>query len=291
MIEVDASLSYTYFQEVIAKHKDLIWKVIEYEEDGVTPKEVEIQKLKKNKKLFWFCLHFINGVKSAGILIEGVRYCCHCKTYPLNEEGDVGSLNLSGYCDPHFRHEARGVRCNVAKRHYDAIFSSHTSYYRTQTRLCEVCGTALNRDNTIGICTTNPECTQVHRRAKYDLDKEPASVCKICGIKLRRNNTTGICTTNLECTKAYRQARYDLDKEPASVCRNCGITLRKDNTARICEAWPDCKKENKKLIRQRSKEQQGSAPVCRNCGKRLFRKNSTGFCRENPECIKTREHL
>ena len=103
--EVRPVFKYTYFQEIIKKHKDLIWKVVECEEDGVTPKEVEIQKLKKNKKLFWFCLHFINGVKTAGIFTEGVQYCCHCKTQPLNEANQGGLLNTSGYCNAYLKHE------------------------------------------------------------------------------------------------------------------------------------------------------------------------------------------
>ena len=237
----------------------------------------------------------MDGRRIVGVDVDGVVVCSHCREHPLTQVGQRAP-NTTGYCSSHLKHEARGVRCNTVEARYKRIFKlQDLRRHRTNTGLCEHCGTTVVRqdDNSIRICQSNPECRNVYRLFQDQLAKEQrdqqflAPVCRICGTtKLQRNNSVRICQKNRKCGNAYYRTRYRLVKGSVRVCKVCNKTkLHRDNTTGICQSNRECRNEHWWVQSELARAEQGPVLVCQNCGKAELQKdNTTGICKTNRDC-------
>lgn len=109
---------------------------------------------------------------------------------------------------------------------------------------CEVCGGALRRGNTVGVCQRTNECRNVAARRHRSAVKSEQPFCEICGGVLRRGSTTGVCTRNPECKSEHRRRMYAATKMiEQPVCEICGGPVRSNNSVGVCKANPECKAE------------------------------------------------
>ena len=111
-------------------------------------------------------------------------------------------------------------------------------------RTCGVCGGALRRSNTVGVCQRTNECRNVAARRHRSAVKSERPFCEICGGLLRRDSTTGVCTRNAECQSEHRRRMYAATKMTEQpVCEICGGPVRSSNSVGVCKANPACKAE------------------------------------------------
>ena len=157
-------------KEVIERHEHFIWEVVEHEQDGITPKKVEILKIKRNgSRTLWFKLHYLNGEQSTGLHFNGERFCSWCETFPLDGANHKGPPNTSGYCSLP-KHTAHGVRCQAAFQRYSRVFNSNYFGYRTHTRVCRGCGkAAIQKSNETEYCQSTPKCFKMYLKVRREL--------------------------------------------------------------------------------------------------------------------------
>ena len=222
-------------QNVIAQHEDLVWEVVTYERNKKTPRKVEIYRVGRGESIKpWFSLHYSDGIRTAGVQRDGVRYCARCEVCKLNEGNSGGKYNASGYCPASHAHEVYGGSCSAARQRYLTIFDPTYANYRPYTRRCKNCRRVLTQRNTTEYCVSadRPECQKAYRRAQRNFDP----TCKHCSREIYYQNIAGYCLRP-ECQKAYRNSQKF---SPDSVCQNCTRTLLKSNTKGYCIGRPEC---------------------------------------------------
>ena len=263
---------WTRYQSVVEAHEGLRWKVIRFDENG-DPIEVEVQEILQDGSLVYYIpLHFLEGKWTAGFYINGEWVCVHCERQPI----DVTQPNNRGYCDSYFGSEIRGVYCiTVHIRHQHIFKPKHLRYGLAKiprdqrgAYLCKNCGKKLFRNNTIGICRTNPECKKENQRLhdqarpKPKKKQAPVRLCESCGrAEIFKKNSLWLCQTNPECRRKYMRAYYKRIKQqkdqqdPPCLCEHCGKTLSRSNTTDICTTNPECMKEYRRARRALAKVQ------------------------------------
>lgn len=232
---------WTEDKRIVERHKHLLWEVAKIDEDGVTPKKVEVFKIKRDgSRVLWFKLHYFNGQQTAGLYLNGDRLCSWCETCPLS----VYLLNTTGYSATNC--EADGVRCSTVFARYTTIFRTHRPSYRPSTRLCRNCSVMLNRDNKKEHCK-RPECQKAYRDSRLPLVRQ----CKNCGVNLRRDCKKEYCRRP-ECRKVYQDSQFGVTPQ----CTNCGVKIRRDNETGLCQTNPECKNLHWRAWNKRKKQRE-----------------------------------
>lgn len=137
----------------------------------------------------------------------------------------------------------------------------------SEQRTCDVCGVAIRRNNTYGVCCNwhKPACLAERRRRKLGGDNPPERPCEVCGRPIRGDNKLGVCQRqdSPECARERTRRFRAQGKAPLKKCEICGRRLRRDNATGLCNGResPACQAERDRRKRQGPAKPEGWTAV------------------------------